>query len=78
MSEQLLFDSKRTIAGLIYTAGGLRPPRGLSGSSFKFSSDPIIQLAEVVARLGGGDVMGGTPAESMSGVGPRGPEDESS
>ena len=54
--EQYLFDRKRPYQGVFFsTAGDLRPPRGLLGSRLKLSSDPIIQLAEVVARLEGDD-----------------------
>lgn len=54
--EQYLFDSKRPYQGGFFsTTGDLRPPRGLLGSRLKLSSDPIIQLAEVVARLEGDD-----------------------
>lgn len=72
--EQYLFDSKRPYQGFFSTTGDLRPPRGLLGSRLKLSSDPIIQLAEVVTDW---KVMkAGTPVEAVPGVGPTGPRDQ--
>ncbi len=45
----------KAISGPFYTAGDLRHPWGLLGSSLRLSSDSIIQLGEVVARLEGDD-----------------------
>lgn len=61
--KQFVLDSKAK-QGLVYTAGDPILPRGLLGSSLKLSSDPIIQLAEVVARLEGDD--GGTTCRAFA------------
>lgn len=49
------FLTVKAISGLVDTVGDHSLPWGLLGSSLKLSSDPIIQLAAKVERLGGDD-----------------------
>lgn len=61
-----------TVKGRIRSAGDLGLARGLLGSCMKLWSDPIIQLAEVAARLEGDDgwnTCGGRPRCGAHGAG---------